>query len=94
MIKSELIKRITSQNSHLSQNDVEKIVNAMLETITEGMARGERVELQGFGAFSIRQRAARIGRNPRTGAQVSVEKKYAPHFKTSREMRERLNRTT
>jgi integration host factor subunit beta len=94
MIKSELIQRISEQNPDLRQNDVEKIVNTMLDAITAAMARGDRVELRGFGAFSVRNRAARTGRNPRTGAHVSVEEKSVPYFKTGKEMRERLNPTS
>jgi integration host factor subunit beta len=93
MIKSELVQRIALQNPHLYQRDVENIVNAMLDEITAAMARGDRVELRGFGAFSVKHRPARTGRNPRTGAHVSVGKKSVPFFKTGKEMRERLNRT-
>jgi len=92
MIKSELVQRIASQNPHLYQRDVENIVNAILGEIIAAMARGDRVELRGFGAFSVKNRPARMGRNPRTGAHVSVEKKSVPFFKTGKEMRERLNR--
>jgi integration host factor subunit beta len=94
MIKSELIQRISEQNPDLRQNDVENIVNTMLDAITGAMARGDRVELRGFGVFSARNRAARTGRNPRTGAYVSVEQKSVPFFKTGREMRNRLNPTS
>jgi integration host factor subunit beta len=93
MIKSELVQRIASQNPHLYQRDVENIVNAILGEIIAAMARGDRVELRGFGAFSVKNRPARMGRNPRTGAHVSVEKKSVPFFKTGKEMRERLNRS-
>jgi integration host factor subunit beta len=92
MIKSELVQRIALQNPHLYQRDVENIVNAMLGEITSAMARGDRVELRGFGAFSVKHRPARSGRNPRTGAHVSVGRKSVPFFKTGKEMRERLNR--
>jgi integration host factor subunit beta len=94
MIKSELIQRISEQNPDLRQNDVENIVNTMLDAITGAMARGDRVELRGFGVFSARNRAARTGRNPRTGAYVSVEQKSVQFFKTGREMRNRLNPTS
>src|ERR1700722_8610886 len=73
MIKSELVQRISTQNPHLYQRDVENIVNAILNEIIAAMARGDRVELRGFGAFSVKQRPARTGRNPRTGAHVSVD---------------------
>ncbi len=93
MIKSELVQRIAAQNPHLYQRDVENIVNAILGEITGAMAQGDRVELRGFGAFSVKHRPARTGRNPRTGAHVSVEQKSVPFFKTGKEMRERLNKT-
>ena len=92
MIKSELVQRISAQNPHLYQRDVENIVNAILGEIVAAMSRGDRVELRGFGAFSVKQRPARTGRNPRTGAHVAVDKKCVPFFKTGKEMRERLNR--
>jgi integration host factor subunit beta len=91
MIKSELVQRIASRNPHLYLRDVEKIVNAILGEITGAWARGDRVELRGFGAFSVKHRDARIGRNPRTGAHVPVNEKTVPFFKTGKEMRERLN---
>ena len=94
MLKSELIKRIASQNPHLYERDIEKIVNAILDEIVEALRRGDRVELRGFGAFSVRLREARQGRNPRTGAVVAVAKKAIPAFKTGKEMRARLNRET
>jgi integration host factor subunit beta len=84
MIKSELVQRIAEHNPHLYQRDVENIVNAILDEIVAALARGDRVELRGFGAFSVKHRPARAGRNPRTGAHVPV--------KTGKEMRERLNR--
>jgi integration host factor subunit beta len=92
MIKSELVQRIAGQNPHLYQRDVENIVNAILNEITSALARGDRVELRGFGAFSVKSRPARTGRNPRTGEHVTVEEKHVPFFKTGKEMRERLNR--
>jgi integration host factor subunit beta len=92
MIKSELVQRIAAQNPHLYQRDVENIVNAILGEVTAAMSKGDRVELRGFGAFSVKHRPARTGRNPRTGAHVSVEKKSVPFFKTGKEMRERLNK--
>ncbi|BBE73725.1 integration host factor subunit beta [Oharaeibacter diazotrophicus] len=91
MIKSELVSRIAAQNPHLYQRDVENIVNTILDKITEALANGDRVELRGFGAFSVKARDARIGRNPRTGEKVAVDKKSVPFFKTGKEMRERLN---
>ncbi|MGH6821186.1 MAG: integration host factor subunit beta [Methylocella sp.] len=91
MIKSELVQRIANRNPHLYLRDVEKIVNAILDEITGALSRGDRVELRGFGAFSVKHRDARVGRNPRTGAQVPVNEKTVPFFKTGKEMRERLN---
>src|SRR4051812_12165964 len=92
MIKSELVQRIASQNPHLYQRDVEKLVDAILGEIMTALARRHRVELRGFGAFSVKHRPARAGRNPRTGADVPVDQKCVPFFKTGKEMRERLNR--
>ena len=91
MIKSELVLKISEQNPHLYQRDVENIVNAILNTIADALARGDRVELRGFGAFSVKKRDARTGRNPRTGEQVEVDAKKVPYFKPGKEMRERLN---
>ena len=94
MIKSELVQRISTANPHLYQRDVENIVNAILNEITGALARGDRVELRGFGAFSVKNRPARTGRNPRTGAHVAVAQKSVPFFKTGKEMRERLNKNS
>jgi integration host factor subunit beta len=90
MLKSELVERISSHSPHLYQREVEKIVNAILDEIVAAMARGDRVELRGFGAFSVKTRPARVGRNPRTGGLVNVSEKRVPFFKTGKEMRERL----
>ena len=91
MIRSELIQKIADDNPHLSQRDVERIVNTLFDEIIEAMARGDRVELRGFGAFSVKKRDARIGRNPRTGESVEVEEKHVPFFKTGKLLRDRLN---
>ncbi|MEN0002137.1 MAG: integration host factor subunit beta [Pseudomonadota bacterium] len=91
MIKSELVQIVANRNPHLYHRDVENIVNAVLEEITRAMADGKRVELRGFGAFSIKQRPAREGRNPRTGEKVAVDEKWVPFFKTGKELRDRLN---
>ncbi len=91
MIRSELIQRLADDNPHLYQRDVERIVNTFFEEIIEAMARGERVELRGFGAFSVKHRDARLGRNPRTGEAVEVEHKAVPFFKTGKLLRDRLN---
>jgi len=91
MIRSELIQKIANENPHLYQRDVERIVNTVFEEVTGAMARGDRVELRGFGAFSVKKRDARIGRNPRTGESVQVEEKHVPFFKTGKLLRDRLN---
>jgi integration host factor subunit beta len=91
MTKSELIQRIAEQNPHLYHRDVERIVTTIFEEIAEALARGNRVELRGFGAFSVKHRDARVGRNPRTGDAVHVEEKHIPFFKTGKLLRERLN---
>jgi integration host factor subunit beta len=93
MIKSELVQRIAAQNPHLYQRDVETIVNASRNEVVTALANGDRVERRGFGAFSVKNRPARTGRNPRTGAHVAVDQKCVPFFKTGKEMRERLNRS-
>ena len=94
MIRSELIQKIADENPHLYQRDVERIVNTIFEEITNAMARGDRVELRGFGAFSVKKRDARVGRNPRTGDAVEVEEKHVPFFKTGKLLRDRLNGNT
>lgn len=91
MIKSELIDKLAEANPHLYHRDVERVVNTILDDITEALARGERVELRGFGAFSVRHRPARVGRNPRTGDSVAVKEKHVPFFKTGKELRERVD---
>jgi len=94
VIKSELIARISSGNHHLFHKDIEHIVNVILEEIIDALARGDRVELRGFGAFTVKHRKPRTGRNPRTGAAVKVDEKHVPFFKSGRELRLRLNRDT
>jgi integration host factor subunit beta len=91
MIKSELVQVIATRNPHLFLRDVENIVSAIFDEITETLAEGNRVELRGFGAFSVKNRPARVGRNPRTGDTVEVEEKWVPFFKTGKELREKLN---
>jgi integration host factor subunit beta len=91
MIRSELIQKVADDNPHLSQRDVEKIVNTVFEEIVSALSDGDRVELRGFGAFSVKQRDARIGRNPRTGEAVQVEEKHVPFFKAGKLLRDRLN---
>ena len=92
MTKSELIARLAAQNPSLYHCDIERLVNTIFDTITEALVVGDRVELRGFGAFSLREREARVGRNPRTGEAVSVDAKRMPFFKMGKGMRERLNK--
>lgn len=91
MTKSELILRIGQLNPHLYQRDVERIVSTIFDEISAALARGDRVELRGFGAFSVKHRDARLGRNPRTGDAVPVARKVIPFFKTGKQLRDRLN---
>src|SRR4030095_3752871 len=91
MIRSELVQKLCVDFSDLTQREIEGVVSALFDSITDQLAKGGRVELRGFGAFSTRQRDARIGRNPRTGASVDVDAKRVPYFKPGKEMRERLN---
>ena len=91
MIRSELVEKIAEANPHLYQRDVERIVSTVFNEIIEALADGDRVELRGFGAFSVKKRDARIGRNPRTGESVQVEEKHVPSFKTGKLLRDRLN---
>ena len=92
MIRSELIQKVADENPHLYQRDVEKIVNTIFEEIIESLAMGNRVELRGFGAFSVKQRDAYCtGRNPRTGEAVQVDEKHVPFFKAGKLLRDRLN---
>ncbi|MDE2383998.1 MAG: integration host factor subunit beta [Alphaproteobacteria bacterium] len=91
MIKSELVQKIADKNPHLYHRDVERIVNRVFDEIINTMKEGNRVELRGFGAFSVKERNARQGRNPRTGEAVDVTEKRVPFFKTGKELRQRLN---
>jgi integration host factor subunit beta len=91
MIKSELITKLAGENPHLTRADVERVVNTVLDSMTDALERGGRVELRGFGAFSVRDRPARAGRNPRTGETVDVAAKAVPFFKSGKELRARLN---
>ena len=91
MTKSDLIKRLAEANPHLYVRDLERIVGRVFEEIGAALARGDRVELRGFGAFSVKRREARQGRNPRTGDAVTVEEKFVPFFKTGKLLRDRLN---
>lgn len=91
MTKSELIARLAEANPHLFQRDIERIVSTIFDEITAALANGDRVELRGFGAFSVKTRGSRVGRNPRTGESVDVGEKAVPYFKTGKKLRERLN---
>ena len=91
MIKSQLIEKLAAENTHLTQAEVERVVNIVLDSMVDAMSDGGRVELRGFDAFSVRSRPARTGRNPRTGEAVSVPAKSVPFFKSGKELRERLN---
>tara|TARA_X000001036_G_scaffold299855_1_gene278968 strand:- start:190 stop:483 length:294 start_codon:yes stop_codon:yes gene_type:complete len=92
MIRSELVQKIADENPHLYQKDVERIVGTIFDEIINAMAAGDRVELRGFGAFSVKKRKARLGRNPRTGEAVDVREKHVAFFKTGKLLRDRLNR--
>ncbi|MEE8350708.1 MAG: integration host factor subunit beta, partial [Rhodospirillales bacterium] len=89
MTKSELIARLAAANPDLFQRDVERIVTTIFDEITSALAAGDRVELRGFGAFSVKRRGARVGRNPRTGESVQVSEKFIPYFKTGKQLREK-----
>ncbi len=91
MIRSELVNKLCTDFPDLTQREIEGVVTALFDNITDHLAKGGRVELRGFGAFSTRQRDARVGRNPRTGEPVDVDAKRVPYFKPGKEMRERLN---
>lgn len=92
MTKSELIERITAQNPHLTQKDVERVVNVIFNTISTSLTKGDRIEFRGFGSFSVRTRSARVAKNPRTGAQVKVEERRIPHFKCGKNLFDLLNK--
>lgn len=91
MTRSELILRLAELSPHLYQRDVERIVTSIFDEVSDALCRGDRVELRGFGAFSVRRRGPRIGRNPRTGESVQVSEKCIPYFKTGKDLRDRLN---
>tara|TARA_B100001094_G_scaffold71438_1_gene67759 strand:- start:152 stop:430 length:279 start_codon:yes stop_codon:yes gene_type:complete len=92
MIKSELVQKISEENPHLFQRDVERLVNTIFNEIIDAMSSGRRIELRGFGAFSVKHRNPRLGRNPRTGKSVQVEGKIVPFFKPGKLMRDKLNK--
>ena len=91
MTKSELIERIAQKQAQLAHRDVELAVKMMLEHMAERLASGDRIEIRGFGSFSLHFRPGRVGRNPKTGAPVSLPAKYVPHFKPGKELRERVD---
>ncbi len=93
MTRSQLILRLAEQNPGLTHREVERLVSAILETIAAGMARGERIELRGFGSFAVKEQAPRVGRNPRTGETVHVAAKLRPYFRSGKEIRRRINAT-
>lgn len=91
MTKSELIERLISEHDQLSVKDVELAVKTMLDHMTEALATGERIEIRGFGSFSLHYRAPRTGRNPKTGQSVELDAKYVPHFKPGKDLRDQVN---
>lgn len=91
MTKSELIESLARQLSHLAIKDVELAVKCVVEHMSETLSLGERIEIRGFGSFSLHHRAPRMGRNPKTGESVSLTEKYVPHFKPGKELRDRVN---
>jgi integration host factor subunit beta len=92
MTKSELIELLARRQAHLASHDVELAVRELLELISSELARGQRIEIRGFGSFSLHFRPPRLGRNPKTGETVALPGKYVPHFKPGKELRERVNR--
>jgi len=91
MTKSELIERLVSRHEHLSVKDIELAVKTILDHMTESLSTGERIEIRGFGSFSLHYRAPRVGRNPKTGESVTLDSKFVPHFKPGKELREQVN---
>lgn len=91
MTKSELIDRLAQQQTHLTHKDVELAVKLLLESVSESLAAKDRIEIRGFGSFAIHERPSRMGRNPKTGEAVSIPRKFVPHFKPGKELRERVN---
>jgi integration host factor subunit beta len=91
MTKSELIERLINRHEHLSVKDVELAIKTMLDHMTDSLSQGERIEIRGFGSFSLHYRAPRVGRNPKTGESVALDAKHVPHFKPGKELREQVN---
>jgi integration host factor subunit beta len=92
MLRSDLVEKLRAEYAHLRPSDIEAIVDVIFNEISQALERGDRIELRGFGAFSVRKRDARIGRNPRTGSTVPVDSKAVPFFKAGKELRARLNK--
>ena len=90
--KSELIEKISQKQKHLQQKDIELAVKSVIEQMSDALSTGERIEIRGFGSFSLHFRPPRIGRNPKTGESVSLSGKHVPHFKPGKELRERVNK--
>lgn len=91
MLRSELVEALQQDNPHLTRQEVERIIETLFETVVDALAAGGRVELRGFGSFSVRYRKSRLGRNPHTGEQVNIPDKYVPFFHAGKRMKERLN---
>ena len=91
MTKSELIEKLAARQTQLSLKDVELVVKNIIEHMAQSLAKGDRIEIRGFGSFSLHYRAPRVGRNPKTGQSVQLEGKYVPHFKPGKELREKVN---
>jgi integration host factor subunit beta len=91
MIKSELVQKLADENPNLFHRDIERLVSIVFDEISAALQRGDRVELRGFGAFSVKHRPSRVGRNPRTGDPVPIDEKFSPFFKPGKELRDRLN---
>ena len=91
MIKSDLIKKLAEENPHLYYRDIEKIINSILKEIVNALEDGNRVELRGFGAFAVKKRKERLGRNPKTGQNVKVKDKTVPYFRTGKTLRQKMN---
>ncbi len=91
MTKSELIDILAQQQTHLTHKDVELAVKLLLDSVSESLAEQDRIEIRGFGSFAIHERPSRMGRNPKTGEAVAIPRKFVPHFKPGKELRERVN---
>ena len=91
MTKSELIDRLANQNPRVTARDVDENVKAVLDAMTAAMAGGSRIEIRGFGSFTLNHRPSRVGRNPKSGESVMVPEKFVPHFKAGKELRERVD---